>query len=490
MANTSKKILLKSKSGDQLFPRVSLDNVVATAGSTATVTVPYLVDGKISSDYLPGYVDDIVDLLTIAGTAPAACAKDDKYFNSSSGNLKIYTATATNTWGTTGETPEKGKIYVNLANENIYRWSGTAMVEVSKQVATTTTVRAADAALDTVVPTEKAVRAAITNSSYVLPTASASTLGGVKIGTNISIASGVISVADASTSGKGVVQLIASVSASASAVDTKVPTEKAVRTELDKKQNTLTAGTNISLSGGTVTNTYTLPTASASTLGGVKTGSNITNSSGVISVADASTSAKGVVKLVTAVGTTLAADTVVPTEKAVRTELDKKQNTLTVCDGSDCSGRKRTIKYDTDSSTLSGVFLDDSLLVVESSTEPVYGLPDATASKKGGVSVQTEASNGAALTINSGALGITMDVATSSAKGTVQVSTAASNGAALTISSGTLGISMTAASESAKGTVELATSAETSTGTDATRAVTPAGLSSVLSSYITYEEIS
>jgi hypothetical protein len=72
-----------------------------------------------------------------------------------------------------------------------------------------------------------------------------------------------------------------------------------VDTELDKKQGTLTAGTNISISSGTIscTYSYTLPTATASVLGGVKVGSNISVSSGTISVADATTSTKGVVTL-------------------------------------------------------------------------------------------------------------------------------------------------------------------------------------------------
>lgn len=86
--------------------------------------------GLIPSTQLPSYVDDVVELLTIASSAPASCAKDDKYYNTT--NELIYTATATNTWGTTGETPETGKIYVNLSDDNSYRWSGSIMTEISK----------------------------------------------------------------------------------------------------------------------------------------------------------------------------------------------------------------------------------------------------------------------------------------------------------------------------------------------------------------------
>jgi hypothetical protein len=135
--------------------------------------------------------------------------------------------------------------------------------------------------------------------SYSLPTASASVLGGVKIGSNISISSGTISVANGSTSAKGVVQLATVAEATAGTLETKAVTPKGLKTELDKKQGTLTAGTNISISSGTIscTYSYSLPTASSSVLGGVKIGSNITVSSGVISVADATTTTKGVVML-------------------------------------------------------------------------------------------------------------------------------------------------------------------------------------------------
>ena len=130
MAN--KKILLKSTAGDALFPRTSIDNLVDAVGSTVSVSVPVLdANGKLDASYLPSYVDDIIDLKAITGTAPTTCAVGDMYYNSASGNLKIYTATAANTWGTTGATPEVGKIYVNLADSKIYRWSGSAMVEIS-----------------------------------------------------------------------------------------------------------------------------------------------------------------------------------------------------------------------------------------------------------------------------------------------------------------------------------------------------------------------
>jgi len=84
-------------------------------------------EGLVPAAQLPSFVDDAVELLDVTATAPATCAKGDKYFNT--GDNKIYTATAANTWGN-GATPETGKIYVNLANNMSYRWSGSTLVQI------------------------------------------------------------------------------------------------------------------------------------------------------------------------------------------------------------------------------------------------------------------------------------------------------------------------------------------------------------------------
>jgi hypothetical protein len=96
------------------------------------------------------------------------------------------------------------------------------------------------------------------SSSYTLPTASASTLGGVKVGNNLTIASGVLSAND-------------------------LPTASA---------NTLggiKVGRNHTVSEGGLSaddQSYTLPTASTKTLGGVKVGTNLTIAEGVLSADD------------------------------------------------------------------------------------------------------------------------------------------------------------------------------------------------------------
>ena len=90
------------------------------------------------------------------------------------------------------------------------------------------------------------------SSTYTLPAATSSTLGGVKIGSNITVNSGTISLS---------------------------------------KTNVTTA---LGYTPPTTDTKYTLPNATSSTLGGVKIGSNITVSSGTISLTKANvTSALG-----------------------------------------------------------------------------------------------------------------------------------------------------------------------------------------------------
>jgi hypothetical protein len=67
-----------------------------------------LVDGLIPAEYLPTYVDDVIEGILVNSTTFTV------------GGVEI--------------TPESGKIYVSLANEKVYRWSGTLFVEISSQI--------------------------------------------------------------------------------------------------------------------------------------------------------------------------------------------------------------------------------------------------------------------------------------------------------------------------------------------------------------------
>ena len=139
-------------------------------------------DGKVPAGQLPSYVDDILEYVNLA-------------------SFPGYPSTG-------GET---GKIYVDLSTNKIYRWSGSAYVEVSSAgvswgaiAGTLSNQTDLQNALNAKEPTITAGTTAQywrgdktwqTLPVYSLPTASATVLGGVKIGGGVSIdAGGVISV--------------------------------------------------------------------------------------------------------------------------------------------------------------------------------------------------------------------------------------------------------------------------------------------------------
>lgn len=129
------------------IPDISATYIAQTEKGAANGVAPLGADSKISSNYLPSYVDDVIELLALSKTAPETCETGDKYYNSQS--KKIFTATATNTWGTTGEDPEKSKIYVSLDNNASFRWSGSQMINIANPVGAATESTAGIAAIAT-----------------------------------------------------------------------------------------------------------------------------------------------------------------------------------------------------------------------------------------------------------------------------------------------------------------------------------------------------
>lgn len=195
---------------DRYYTETEVNNLLAGYAT--------LVGGKVPAAQLPSYVDDVVEVATF-GQLPSP-----------------------------GET---GKIYVVLQTNKVYRWTGFVYLEIVASPGTTdalaegnvnlyhTTARAAAAApVQSVAGRTGAVVLGASDivsgtlSASRLPIASAGSLGGVRIGSGVTIdpATGVISASSG----------------------------------------------------------YTLPTASANTLGGVKIGSGITITDGVISVSSAS----------------------------------------------------------------------------------------------------------------------------------------------------------------------------------------------------------
>lgn len=67
-------------------------------------------------------------LLAVSSSAPATCDTGDIYFNTTD-NL-IYTATATDTWGSTGVAPTENTIYIEFTSQTLYAYDGTTLVSV------------------------------------------------------------------------------------------------------------------------------------------------------------------------------------------------------------------------------------------------------------------------------------------------------------------------------------------------------------------------
>lgn len=131
------------------------------------------------------------------------------------------------------------------------------------------------------------------NYTYTLPSATSSTLGGVKIGSNITVSSGVISLSKSNvTSALGYTPPTTNTTYSAATSSTAGLMSATDKAKLD------------GIATGANNYTYTLPTATSSVLGGVKVGSNITVSSGVISLTSSNvTTALGYTPMAT--GTTI-----------------------------------------------------------------------------------------------------------------------------------------------------------------------------------------
>ena len=233
---------------------------------------------------------------------------------------------------------------------------------------------------------------AINNVKYTLPNATSSVLGGVKVGTNISVSSGTISVANGSTSAKGVVQLTNSTSSTST---TTAATPNSVKSAYDLAKSKQSPATTLSGYGITDAYTktevdtavngakYTLPNATSSTLGGVKVGTNISVSSGTISVPDASIDTAGVVLLYN--GVNGSSETRAATAKSVKVTYDlanSKQSPAT---------------------SLSGYGITDAYTKTEVDTainNSKYTLPNATSSTLGGVKV------GSNITVSSGTISL------------------------------------------------------------------------------------
>lgn len=67
-------------------------------------------------------------LLAVTDTAPANCDTGDMYYNTT--DDLIYTATATDTWSSTGVAPTENTLYVVLTTQTSYMYDGNTLISV------------------------------------------------------------------------------------------------------------------------------------------------------------------------------------------------------------------------------------------------------------------------------------------------------------------------------------------------------------------------
>lgn len=303
------------------------------AGKTISITRPNYDIKKLTPDLLPNTVVDTTYLNSkfaehMASHAPANAEKNENsfgYIKTDSGIIHSHSPASALTLAGSNVTitPDINheKLTIGITKDNV-----TSALGYTPPTTNTTYSAATTSAAGLMSASDKSKLDGIASgaNAYTLPAATSSTLGGVKTGSNITNSSGTISLTKANvTSALGYTPPTTNTTYSAmtGATSSAAGTSGLVPAPASGKQSSFLRGdgtwatpTNTTYSAATTSatglmsasdkskldgiasgaNAYTLPAATSSTLGGVKTGSNITNSSGTISLTKANvTSALG-----------------------------------------------------------------------------------------------------------------------------------------------------------------------------------------------------
>lgn len=211
------------------------------------------ISGTISAANLPSYVDDVLEYASLSK------------------------------FPTTGES---GKIYTALDTSKIYRWSGSAYVVISETVALGTTHSSAGYGDES--------RAAYNHSTKTSGNPHHVTKTDVGLGSVDNTADSAKSVKYATSAGSAGSVAWGNVTGRPTIPSVGNGTVTITQNGATKGSFTLNQSGNATIALTDNNTVYSLPTATSSTLGGVKVGSNITNSSGTISLTKANvTSALG-----------------------------------------------------------------------------------------------------------------------------------------------------------------------------------------------------
>lgn len=211
------------------------------------------ISGTIAAANLPSYVDDVLEYASFSKFPTAG---------------------------------ESGKIYTALDTNKIYRWSGSAYVVISETVALGTTHSSAGYGDES--------RAAYNHSTKTSGNPHHVTKTDVGLGNVDNTADSAKSVKYATSAGSADSVAWGNITGRPAIPSVGNGTVTITQNGATKGSFTLNQSGNATIELTDNNTVYSLPTATSSTLGGVKVGSNITNSSGTISLTKANvTSALG-----------------------------------------------------------------------------------------------------------------------------------------------------------------------------------------------------
>lgn len=221
------------------------------------------ISGIIDAAHLPSYIDDVIEGYLNGGKFYTTKSSSGAY----SGEIKA----------------EAGKIYVDLSNNKTYRWSGSAYVIISETIALGTTHSSAGYGDES--------RAAYNHSTKTSGNPHHVTKTDVGLGNVDNTADSAKSVKYATSAGSAGSVAWSNVSDRPTIPSVGNGTVTITQNGATKGTFTLNQAGNATIALTDNNTVYSLPTATSSVLGGVKVGSNITNSSGTISLTKANVTA-------------------------------------------------------------------------------------------------------------------------------------------------------------------------------------------------------
>lgn len=249
-----------------------------------------LSGGKVTSEQLPSFVDDVIEGYTSVNEGVVTFYSDAEKTQPITGETgKIYvdlTATIDGSYRYTGSRFAAIGTAVSTADKAINDANGNAIIETyatKDELSTASTTPATKNSLGVV---QIGNNIDVDNGTISVATATDSDLGVVKIGNNIDLDNGTISLKIGSANEKGLLQVGQNISVANGVIS--------VATATDSDIGLAKAGTNINVDNA---GTFSVNTGSKSNLGVLKVGNNLDVTNGEVDVKIASSLEKGIIQV-------------------------------------------------------------------------------------------------------------------------------------------------------------------------------------------------